>query len=514
MPEGFQEEAVITGRTDPTAVRFAANGQVFIAEKSGLIWVYDGVSDPTPALVADLRTQVHNFWDRGLLGLAVAPGYPDTPHLYVLYTHDVYPDGSGPRWDTAVPGPSTGDPCPTPPGANADGCVVFGQLSRIVINMETMQGSEVPLIGAGSPLTETRWAWCQQYPSHSIGDLYFGEDGFLYASAGDGASFTFADWGQDGAPRNPCDDPPAGDEDLSNGTGTVNIGDSAEGGALRSQDVITAADPTSFDGALLRIDVSTTPVQAPVSNPLVGNGIAGDDFIIAMGLRNPFRITGRPGTPEIWIADVGRDEWEEINRVVNPTGTVENFGWPCYEGGSAGSAAAGSFDQQTICQTVYNNPPAGIVTTPPFWAYRHDEQVVAGELCQSGGSSITGVAFNTGTAYPPAYANALFFADSSRQCIWTMFAGPSGEPNRNNRLALVSLAAGRIVDLQIGADGRLYYVDFDGGNIFRINYFGGNEPPVAAVTADVDSGPAPLTVTLDGSDSLDPEDGTALQYTW
>ena len=52
--------------------------------------------------------------------------------------------------------------------------------------------------------------WCQQYPSHSIGTVAFGADGALYASGGDGASFTFADYGQDGNPLNPCGDPPSG----------------------------------------------------------------------------------------------------------------------------------------------------------------------------------------------------------------------------------------------------------------------------------------------------------------
>ena len=55
---------------------------------------------------------------------------------------------------------------------------------------------------------------------------------------------------------------------------------------------------------------------------------------MAHGLRNPFRFTTRPGTSEIWVGDVGFGTWEEINRIVNPTdGVVENFGWPCYEGG-------------------------------------------------------------------------------------------------------------------------------------------------------------------------------------
>ena len=54
--------------------------------------------------------------------------------------------------------------------------------------------------------------------------------------------------------------------------------------------------------------------------------------IIAHGLRNPFRMTIRPGTNEVWVGDVGWNTWEEINRIADPLGTVENFGWPCYEG--------------------------------------------------------------------------------------------------------------------------------------------------------------------------------------
>jgi glucose/arabinose dehydrogenase len=47
--------------------------------------------------------------------------------------------------------------------------------------------------------------WCQQFPSHSVGDLAFGADGALYVSGGDGASFNYVDHGQTG---NPCGDCP------------------------------------------------------------------------------------------------------------------------------------------------------------------------------------------------------------------------------------------------------------------------------------------------------------------
>src|SRR5215213_2165368 len=120
VPSGFVEVTAFSGLTDPTAVRFAPDGRIFVAEKRGVVKAFDGLSDTTPTVVVDLRTEVHNFWDRGMLGLAVDPGYPTKPYLYVLYTFDGPIGGTAPRWGTAG---TDSDPCPTPPGANSDGCV-------------------------------------------------------------------------------------------------------------------------------------------------------------------------------------------------------------------------------------------------------------------------------------------------------------------------------------------------------------------------------------------------------
>jgi len=511
LPPGFQETIVIQGRTNPTAIRFGPAGQIFVAEKSGLVFFFDSFDDPTPTQVVDLRASVHNFWDRGLLGLAVHPNFPATPYLYVLYAHDTWPPGDArfgdpaqPRWGTGLPSPSTGDPCPTPPGPTGDGCVVFGRLSRIAVNPVTMVGSEQVMLQGN---------WCQQYPSHSTGDLVFGEDGYLYVSAGDGASFNFADWGQDGSPVNPCNDPP----DPVTGPDGLD----SQGGALRAQDILTPAtvsDPTGFGGALLRLDVSTQPPTAPATNPLVGNGVADDDFIAAIGLRNPFRINKRPGTNEIWITDVGWSAWEEINRIQDPAGTVENFGWPCYEGDNAGSVKQSGYQNRTLCRRLYGEVgpaiPSGIHTTAPYYAYHHNAKVVPNELCGTGSSSATGILFNTGGNFPADYDGALFFADSSRQCVWTLFAGPGGLPDKNDIAPLVSQASGRVVDIQMAADGRLYYVDFDNGRIYRVEYFVENEPPHAVLAASQTNGMAPLEVHFDGSGSNDPEDGASLLYAW
>src|SRR5215210_9239896 len=71
LPSGFQEQVVLGGLSEPTNVEFSPDGRVFVAEKSGLIKVFDDLNDTSPTTFADLRTNVHNFWDRGLLGLAL-----------------------------------------------------------------------------------------------------------------------------------------------------------------------------------------------------------------------------------------------------------------------------------------------------------------------------------------------------------------------------------------------------------------------------------------------------------
>jgi glucose/arabinose dehydrogenase/PKD repeat protein len=494
-PPNFQESTAFSGLTSPTAVRFASDGRVFVAEKSGLIKVFGSLSDSTATVFADLRTQVHNFWDRGLLGLALHPNFPTTPHVYVLYTYDKDPfSPTVPRW--GMPG-ATSDPCPNPPGANSDGCVVSGRLSRLTASGDVMTGTEQVLIED----------WCQQYPSHSQGSLAFGQDGNLYVSSGDGASFTFTDYGQDGDPTNPCGDPPVP-------AGGVQAPPTAEGGALRSQDVRSLSDPTGLDGTVLRVDPDTG--AGVPGNPLFDSSDPNTRRIMATGLRNPFRFAIRPGTNELWIGDVGWISSEEINRL--PAHQARNFGWPCYEG--TGHQSGYDSANLSLCEQLYSSTgTAGNLVsgtpTAPYFEYDHAAEVVPGESCPTGASAITGLAFYTGNTFPGNYEDALFFADYSRDCIWVMHAGANGLPDVGTLATFVSGAANP-VDVQIGPDGALYYPDFIGGTIRRIQHFPGNQPPVAVATASPTSGPAPLTVAFDGSGSTDadPGDAQTLTYAW
>ncbi len=482
----FVEKTVFTGLTNPTVLEFSPDGRIFVAEKSGLIKVFSSLTDTTPTVFADLRTNVYNFWDRGLLGMALHPQFPSVPYVYVLYAYDADIGGVAPKWGT--PG-ATSDPCPTPPGGTADGCVVSGRLSRLQASGDVMTGSEQVLIEN----------WFQQYPSHSLGSLAFGADGALYVTGGDGASFNFVDYGQDGSPVNPGGDPPVP-------VGGVQTPPTAEGGALRSQDLRTAGDPVTLDGSVLRVDPLTG--AALPDNPLIGHPDPNARRIVAYGLRNPFRMTVKPGTNSVYIGDVGWNTWEEINFITNPAGTtVENFGWPCYEGNNRQSGYDGA--NLNLCENLYAE--VGMHTVP-LYTYNHSATVVAGEGCPTGSSSISGLAFYTGSNYPASYDGALFFADYSRDCIWVMFKGANGFPNPANRLTFKPAAANP-VDIKLGPDANIYYVDFN-GTIRRFEYVTGNNAPIAVANAVPTDGDAPLGVVFDGLASNDPDAGDTLTYAW
>jgi len=267
----------------PTAVRFAPNGNVFVAEKSGIIKMFDSIDDPTPTVFADLRTEVNEYWDRGLVGLAIDPDYPAKPYIYAFYAVDAPPGQTPPVYQ---------DLCP---GGN---CPANSRVVKIVANGNVMASK-----------TTLREAWCHDNYSHSAADLFFDSSRALYVSHGDGASFNYVDF--DPSPNN-CGDPPL------------------EGGAIRSQDLRTFGDPVSYDGALIRIDPDTG--AAAPGNPLLG-GDPADDAVIAYGFRNPFRISRDSASGRLWIGDVGWDATEEVDTIADPlVAPIKNFGWPCYEG--------------------------------------------------------------------------------------------------------------------------------------------------------------------------------------
>jgi glucose/arabinose dehydrogenase len=487
---GFQDEPVITGLEEPSNFRFAPGGRVFVAEKTGKILVYDSIDDETPTLFADLRTEAYDTGDRGILGLALDPGFPAKPYVYVLYTYDhILGDPEpAPKWGTPE---TTGDPCPEP---NPEACEVSGRLVRL-----TASGDHA-VEANGSPLEDVLVeGWCQQYSSHSIGDLQFGPEGALYASGGDGASFSHVDSGQLGEPSNPCGDPPS------------------EGGALRAQDVRTPADPTGLNGSVIRIDPETG--KGLPGNPMAASADENTRRIVAFGFRNPFRFVIDPVTHELYVGNVGWDTWEEIDRFNPSSGTAYNSGWPCYEGPERQPLYEGA--HLGLCEGLYAEPGAASF---PFFSYRHRKGLTPGDPCLDfRGSAISGFAFYGEGPYPASYHGAMFFSDSVRGCIYVMFPGVDGRPDPSTVTTLMTHSdpySG--VDLEVGPDGDLYYAsiftekegnEFEPGAIHRIQYFSGNQPPVARLSVDHQWGSAPLEATFDAGGSSD-ADEDPLEYEW
>jgi glucose/arabinose dehydrogenase len=96
-------------------------------------------------------------------------------------------------------------------------------------------------------------------------------------------------------------------------------------------------NPETLLGKMLRIDVTSDPAQPyviPADNPWVAqdwNGVDVRDEIWAVGLRNPWRFSFDRTTGDLWIGDVGQNQFEEIHYTPadNPGGI--NYGWPILE---------------------------------------------------------------------------------------------------------------------------------------------------------------------------------------
>src|SRR5262245_35265624 len=126
-PSGFVEDVVASNLPFATGIAFAPDGRMFITLKGGVVRVYqNGTLLPTPFI--DISSQVSNSTDRGLLGVAVHPNFPQTPYVYLLFT-----------WNP--PGYSNIDPA-------------GGRVSRLIrVQADPAQGYNVALAGQAQPQT-------------------------------------------------------------------------------------------------------------------------------------------------------------------------------------------------------------------------------------------------------------------------------------------------------------------------------------------------------------------------
>src|SRR5213082_218535 len=91
LPAGFDEQTLASGLTRPTAVAWAPDGRMFIAEKDGIVRVVDASGNLLASPLIDISSEVNSPGDRGLLGIAVDSSFATNHYLYLLYTYELNP---------------------------------------------------------------------------------------------------------------------------------------------------------------------------------------------------------------------------------------------------------------------------------------------------------------------------------------------------------------------------------------------------------------------------------------
>ncbi len=472
LPSGFYVENAASGVAfnAPTALAFAPDGRIFVAEKRGYVFVVEnGVPNPTPFI--DLRWDVLDNADRGLLGMVIDPDFANTRYIYLLYSFDWNQGGDSQRTD--IPGR-----------------LVRYQASLANPNVADLNSRTVLIGGTYA----TGIPAC--YFSHAPGALRLGTDGTLLIAAGDGASYDQVDAG---GLYEDC-------------FGEGKFPDSEDIGAYRAQWI------GSMAGKILRVDRATGLGLS--SNPYyTGNSADVQSKVWAYGLRNPYRFGVRPngstnpadGNPgSLFIGDVGWNLYEEIN--VSRAGGGENFGWPCREGPSAqGQYQSGPQPAHHGCSTIGTSANPGPLTHPlTYWHHSNGNNSFPSGV--TGATSIGG-AFYLGTKYPAEYQGVYFYGDYSANFIKALTVNASDQFVSQSNFGS---SMGGVVDIGYNPyDQYLYYINIFSGGVMRLRHTSGdlNNPPLASATATPRFGPLPLNVQFDASASTDP-DGNPITFLW
>jgi glucose/arabinose dehydrogenase len=229
----------------------------------------------------------------------------------------------------------------------------------------------------------------QPYGNHNGGQLKFGPDNYLYVGMGDG--------GSGGDPQN------------------------------------HGQNPRTLLGTLLRLDVDFAGDGAnygiPPDNPYVGDE-AGRNEVWATGLRNPWRFSFDRDTGDLYVADVGQNQYEEVNFVPAGDGAGLNYGWNFMEGNH--------------CYRDGCDPSAFYA---PVVEYSHG----AGECSVTGGYVYRGAA-------SAELAGNYFYGDYCSGRLWALFQTEDGSWVNNE----VGLSPSNPTTFGEGFDGELYLATRDG----------------------------------------------------
>ena len=261
-----------------------------------------------------------------------------------------------------------------------------GSNSQSVISSFRASGN-TGVIGTETILLEVE----QPFSNHNGGMIEFGPDGFLYIALGDGGG--------------------AGDP------------------------VRAGQDRSSLLGSILRIDVDNTAnglnYSIPAGNPFTGNTEGYREEIFAYGLRNPFRFSFDRLTGSLYAGDVGQNQMEEIDLIVNGG----NYGWNTMEG--------------SLCFLNVNCNTDGL--TLPIAEYPHTT-----------GMSVTGGYVYRGATHSELTGD-YFYADFVSGVIFRLNVDSPGMTPELFQTIPINISS-------FGEDeqGELYMLDYSSGAIYTI----------------------------------------------
>ena len=277
----------------------------------------------------------------------------------------------------------------------------YANNGRFFVNYTNLDGhtviSEFAVTGEpniADPASETLIIFVEQPAgNHNGGHLAFGPDGYLWIGLGDGGG--------------------AGD---------------------RFQN---AQNPGTLLGSMLRIDVdSADPYGVPAGNPFIDDPNARNE-VWAIGLRNPWRYTFDRQTGDLYIADVGQGQREEISFAAADSSGGENYGWPIIEG--------------TVCYETDPCSADGLVQ--PIAEYDHS----------GGNCAVTGGYVYRGT-HSPGLWGTYVYADYCSGNFWGLRVTDAGVESQLFFQRSGALFASFGEDEQ----GEIYVVSQDTDSLYRI----------------------------------------------
>ena len=555
VPSGFSVSDVSSGATwtAPVGTTFTPDGQrLFVWEKDGRVYVCNRQANGNyvkqSTAVLNISDEVGGWRDFGLIGFALDPNFASNGYIYSLYVVDRHHLRTGGL-------ASNGYSATTNEYFNA----TIGRVTRYTTatsggNLVAVVSSRKVLLGesmsTGIPIL---------HESHGVGSLAFAADGTLLITCGDGASYNIEDGGSISHTYYA--------QALTDGI----IRPEENVGAFRSQML------NSHNGKLLRIDPETG--NGVVSNPFYDASAprSAKSRVWALGFRNPFRMSVKPGTGsanpltgdigEVFVGEVGWNTWEEQN-VVKAPGT--NFGWPLFEGhtpqngymameiqngdepntfGACSGRVYYRFkdllrqDNAAGNKSVYNpcNSSQLIGTgnryihARPAIDWQHGQDVARVGKFDAGGNA---TAPTIGTP-ESGVIGTPFRGNCSAGGIWYTGAGNSFPATYKNTFIaadyggnwirrfsmdftdvvtgvdnFVSSAGAVVCVTENPVDGSLVMVNIANNTVKKITY-GGNQAPVAKLSSNVIYGPSPLTVNFTGNTSYDPTPGGSIaSYSW